>query len=167
MNRMYEFLKLISENLQDIVGWTRSMVMAFLTVMLNFFTPLYDFFYVIIGLATIDIIAGLLADHGNWKKRKAIKAFIYLCLFFCVVLTSYAVGIVMRQGLDSMVAFSSWLTWVMIWFYATNILRNLHIRFPESKYIAFLYWVATVKFISKINFLEEFQANKQKEENKQ
>lgn len=110
MNRMYEFLKLISENLQDIVGWTRSMVMAFLTVMLNFFTPLYDFFYVIIGLATFDIIAGLLADHGNWKKRKAIKAFIYLCLFFCVVLTSYAVGIVMRQGLDSMVAFSSWLT---------------------------------------------------------
>lgn len=161
MNRVLEYLKALSESLQDIVGWTKAMVMTFLTVMLNFFTPLYEFFYVIIALATFDILAGILADHGKWQKRKAVKAFIYLCLFFLVVLMSYAVGIVMRQGEDSMVAFSSWLTWVMIYIYTANILRNLHLRFPDSKYVAFLYWVVTVKFISKINFLEEFEANKQ------
>ena len=58
-------------------------------------------------------------------------------------------------------AFVSWITWAMIWFYGTNVLKNMKKVFPDNKVIAFLYWVAAVKFIRNVNFLEEFN-NKDK-----
>lgn len=163
-NRLFDFTTLL-DCLQDIGAWVKTLCIASFTIILNLLAPISNFLYVLGGLATLDIFAGLLADRGQWQKQKAIKAFVYLCLYFILVILSFIVGVMMKQSPESMAAFSSWVTWVMNYFYIVNILRNLSIRFPDNKVFAFLYWVVTVKFISKINFLEEFQMKQNKEDN--
>ena len=64
---------------------------------------------------------------------------------------------------QSIIDFTSWITWVVIYFYGTNILRNWKIIQPKNQVIAILYWVASVKFVEKIKYLSEYFKNKSNE----
>ena len=166
MNRLFDFFTTLLECLLDFGSWVKTLCIASLTIILNLFAPISNFLYVLLILSSLDIFAGLLADRGDWQKKKAIKAFVYLCLYFALVCLSFLVGIMMRQSEESMAAFSSWVTWVMNYFYVANILRNLNLRFADNKVIAFFYWAVTVKFISNINFMEEYTRKQYKEDNR-
>lgn len=142
--------------MSDSYGWTKAVFLTIITAIGNFYLPILNYLYAIAAWATLDILAGIIADRGDWQKRKFIRAFIFLTIYFGIILMGYWTGIVMKESEESILTFSSWISWVMIYYYVANVLRNLNTRFPESKTIAFLYWVVTVKFISKINFLDDF-----------
>lgn len=161
MNRLFEILASAADILNDFFGWTKVLFIVTVTSVANFYAPIFNYLYAIGAWSTFDIIAGLLADHGNWQKRKFLRAFLFLVIYFILILMAYWTGIMMKESEDSIRTFSSWISWVMIYYYIANTLRNLNSRFPDSKTIAFLYWVVTVKFISKINFLEDFYNSKQ------
>lgn len=153
--------------MQDVASWLKAIILASITAVIDYYDPVHNFLTVILVLATFDILAGILADNGDWKKNKFLKAFLYLGLYGLFVLLFYWLGIMMEQEQESVKSFTAWLSWVFNYYYVTNILRNLNIKFPDSKPIAFLYWVITIKFISNISFLEEFQKSKLNKEEKQ
>lgn len=161
MNRFLQILISATSALADVYGWTKVFLIVSFTSIANFYAPIFNFLYVIAVWATIDIVAGVLADHGRWIKRKFRRAFTLLIIYFTIIFLAYWTGIMMQESRESILTFSSWISWVMIYYYVGNTLRNLNIRFPDSKTIAFLYWVVTVKFISKISFLEDFYNSKQ------
>nr|DAZ04501.1 MAG TPA: holin [Caudoviricetes sp.] len=167
MNRLTELLILLLERMQDVASWLKAIILASITAVIDYYAPVHNFLTVILVLATFDILAGILADNGDWKKNKFLKAFLYLGLYGVFVLLFYWLGIMMEQEQESVKSFTAWLSWVFNYYYVTNILRNLNIKFPDSKPIAFLYWVITIKFISNISFLEEFQKSKLNKEEKQ
>lgn len=167
MNRLTELLILLLERMQDVASWLKAIILASITAVIDYYAPVHNFLTVILVLATFDILAGILADNGDWKKNKFLKAFLYLGLYGLFVLLFYWLGIMMEQEQESVKSFTAWLSWVFNYYYVTNILRNLNIKFPDSKPIAFLYWVITIKFISNISFLEEFQKSKLNKEEKQ
>jgi len=146
-------------NLEDLYNMLKSFIAAAFTALFNFFLPIHNFFVVIAILATIDIVSGIVAD-GKWEKKKAWKAFVYLLLYFFLLLIVFAVGIMMKVATENVTNFADWITWVMIYFYASNIIRNWHIKWPDSKVISFMYWVITIKFVEKIDFLGEFLKQK-------
>lgn len=167
MNRLTELLILLLERMQDVASWLKAIILASITAVIDYYAPVHNFLTVILVLATFDILAGILADNGDWEKNKFLKAFLYLGLYGVFVLLFYWLGIMMEQEQESVKSFTAWLSWVFNYYYVTNILRNLNIKFPDSKPIAFLYWVITIKFISNISFLEEFQKSKLNKEEKQ
>lgn len=166
MNRLLQILVSVTTALSDIYGWTKVFLVVSFTSIANFYAPIFNFLYVIAVWATIDIVAGILADHGHWKKRKFRRAFTLLIIYFTIILLAYWTGIMMQESKESILTFSSWISWVMIYYYVGNTLRNLNTRFPDSKTIAFLYWVVTVKFINQISFLEDFYNSKQNKNTK-
>lgn len=105
-------------------------------------------------------VLGLAADHGDFRKSKFIRSWVYMLVYFLIIIISFWIGVMMDISEDNAKAFVSWITWAMIWFYGTNVLKNMGKVFPDNKVIAFLYWVAAVKFISKVNFLDEFNKTK-------
>lgn len=161
MNRLLNLANAVSEALGDSCGWMKAVFLAAITTIGNFYLPIVNYLYAIAAWATFDIFAGILADHGRWDKWKFLRAFLFLAIYLILILMAYWTGIMMKESEDSIRAFSSWISWVMIYYYIANTLRNLNNRFPESKTIAFLYWIVTVKFISKINFLEDFNRSRQ------
>jgi hypothetical protein len=149
MNWLNGFIDWVS----DILKTTLSTVVSFI---LTLIFPIHDYFLVILILASVNIAMGLIADHGNWQFRKAFNAFIYLFGYLLLLLLTACIGLLMHVKLVKQEEFISWITWVMIYFYVTNILRNWHIRQPDNRVIAFLYWVLSFKIIDKIQILKEF-----------
>lgn len=142
-------------------NWLKTMLIACLSKTMNFFAPIENFFVVIMVLATVDMFCGLAADKGEFRKSKFFRSVIYLGVYILIVSASYWIGFMMEHNESDTKGFVSWITWVMIWFYSTNSLKNTGKIFPDNRVVAFLYWVAAVKFIRNVNFLEEFN-NKDK-----
>ena len=143
-----EFKDVIIKSLKWVVG----VVFSFLSSLVM---PIHDFLTAIMILATLNIIMGALADT-YWSFKKAFKAFIYLGGYLLLLILSVLFGRLMHLVESDVVEFTSWITYVMIWFYTVNIFRNWNIRQPDNKVIAFLYWVVSFKIIEKIKFLKEF-----------
>ena len=131
---------------------------AFISLVSSLMNPINDFMFAIMVLATINIVMGALADT-YWSFKKAFKAFIYLGGYLSLLILSVLVAKLMHLPESDIISFDSWLTWVMIWFYIVNILRNWGIRQPDNRVIAFFYWVVSFKVIEKIKFLKEFNEN--------
>ena len=150
----------IKEEIIRFIKWTWG---ALLSLISSLIIPVHDFIVAIMVLATFNIVMGAIAD-SYWSFQKAFKAFIYLGGYLLLLLLSVLVGRLMHLPESDIIDFISWITWVMIWFYIVNILRNWNIRQPDNKVIAFLYWAVSFKIVEKIKFLKEF--NEKDNENK-
>lgn len=152
--------------IQDFTGWVQAVSIAVIASMLDFFAPIEHFLIVIPVMATIDMFWGLAADNLRFRKSKFFRTIIYLLIYLLILLIAFWIGIMMEQDKDSTKAFVSWITWVVVYCYGLNILKNMHTVYPDNKVIAFLYWVGSVKFLSKVNYLEEYMKSVKKKEDR-
>ena len=97
-----------------------------------------------------------MADKYRWSSKKGLQSFIYLIGYLFLLALIVIVGKLMHVKQADVSNCTSWVTWVMIWFYGTSIFRNWNIIQPDNKVIAFLYWVVSFKIVEKIKFLKEF-----------
>lgn len=141
------------DNILSILKGSAASLLAYATAILY---PIHDFYLVIAIMATINIIIGWKADSMKWSFKKAFSAIWYLIGYMALLAISLIVGRLMHLDENEVVKFTSWVTWVMIYFYSANILRNWNIWQPENRTIAFLYWVVTFKIVDKIKYLKEF-----------
>ncbi|MCL2650312.1 MAG: hypothetical protein FWD60_04695 [Candidatus Azobacteroides sp.] len=150
----------------DIQVFLRLIKLAYAGVLSYFaslISPVHDFIVVLIALATLNIIFGLIEDWFNWNFLKAFKSFIYIGGYLFLLLLAVFVTEMMKVKQSDITDITAWITWVMIWFYSTNILRNWTLIQPENKVIAFIYWVVSFKMIEKIKWLKEY-IDKRKDE---
>ena len=138
------------------------MIAGFFTYCVSLVYPIHDFFKVIMVLATLNIFMGWMADTRSWSFRKAFAAFRYLLIYMILLALTMLIGSWMHLEQGGIIDFASWLTWVMVYFYSTNIFRNLYRKFPESRPIGFLYWVLTFKILEKVNYLKEYKEYRKK-----
>ncbi len=140
------------EEIIRFIKWIGGMLFSLLS---SLTLPVNDFLIAIMILASLNIIMGAIADY-RWSFRKGFKAFIYLGGYLLLLILAVLLGRLMHLEESDIIAFTSWITWVMIWFYVVNILRNWGLRQPDNKVIKFLYWVVSFKVVEKIKFLQEF-----------
>ncbi len=142
----------------------KKLLAGVITFYTSHFMPVNDFFLAIMILASLNIVFGWIADTAGWSFRKAFRAFLYLIGYLLLLALSLIVGKLMHIDLEEIVGFTSWVTWVMIYFYAVNILRNWTTIQPQNKAIGFLYWVATFKILEKIKYLKEYNEHQKTNE---
>lgn len=141
----------------------KAFFLATFTKALDLFFPLTDFanyMYAIMLLATFNIILGWIADK-EFSFKKACKAGIFLGGYLALLMMIISTCLLMDVDDADTKEYTSWVTWVMIYFYSVNILKNWKKDQPENKVIAFLYWVLTVQFVNNIKYLKEY-FNKEK-----
>lgn len=156
---MQRLLNVLEKLQEACVSLLKGLWVFLVTLMTNFFQPIHDFLLVVFILFILNFLYGLLSDISkgiDFSLKKAFQSVWYVVGFMLLLFLSFAIGKKMHLEDSSVVAFSSWITWVVIYFYGTNILRNWKVIQPQNEVVSFLYWVLSVKFIEKIKHLGEY-----------
>lgn len=106
-------------------------------------------------------LSGMIANHEDFDLKKALRCGAEATVFFILCCAIYAVG-QMKQQQQGALQCVSFVTYVVIYFYGLNILKNLKRIFKTSstpwQIVAFLYYILRFKFIEHIPGLAEYMA---------
>ena len=121
--------------------------------------PLFDPMIVLSVLFVFDVFFGVATDIVVNKDRirgsKLLSSVIMLALYCFVICLTYFVGEMMGDVEGSLFLVKS-LTYTFVVFYAANILRNLKTLLPNSKSIAFLYFIFGLQILKRMPEIAEF-----------
>lgn len=140
-----------------------------ISAVFSFLSPIQDFMVSIVVLFTVNFIFGLTADivdGTGWKWKKAFKFFTHCLIFFALAASVYVCGHYMHNE-SGAVQCVTYICYVAIWAYSVNVLRNLRIILkqgtPLYKVVDILYYVLTLKMVSKIPFINDYINHQQEE----
>lgn len=111
-------------------------------------------------------LSGMVANNEEFNLRKALRCIGEAAVFFILCCSIYIIGR-LKGEMTRAILCVSFVTYIIIYFYALNVLKNLKKMFKKETtpwfIVAFLYYVLSVKFIERIPFLSNF-LNMQKNE---
>lgn len=97
--------------------------------------------------------AGMIAGHEDFNFKKALRCIAEATVFFVLCCAIYAIGRLKHQH-EGAVQCVSFITYVVLYFYSLNVLRNLKQIFRQGsapwQIVAFLYYFLRFKFIERI-----------------
>lgn len=123
-----------------------------LALILAAFQPIAVAIVVLVLVWTLNIIMGISADKKNetdFSIKKAFPAVIQLLFVFAMLfVVSLATAGFGERSLAMTI--TKWITWVVAYFYITNIFRNGLTVWPNNKAISFIYSFLTTETFSYI-----------------
>ena len=112
-------------------------------------------------------LSGMIAKGENFELKKAVVCIGHATVFFVLCAAVYAIGRLKGQMTGS-VQCVSFISYLVLWFYGCNILKNLKLIFkkgtPPWYVVSFLYYLMRFKFIEKIPYLTAYFNYAEKEE---
>lgn len=150
----------------------KTSIAAFCGSLLAFLQPVQNAMMLLLLFAALDILFGIISGVVALNERFNFKKFIlsaaYLLVYLGIVVLVYAVG-KYQSDIDESLYIVKVITYVFIYFYSSNILKNLHILMPDNPVIRFLDYFIGLQFTKKLSILEDFikkeQQEKEDEEN--
>lgn len=140
-------------------------LLGWLTSMYFYFAPIHG---IIIGLSIAfglsffsGLIAGLVVQKESFDFKKAFNAFIEITVYFVFVSSLFTIGEKMKGG-EWVYEILSAISWGLIYFYFTNLTKNVKRILPKSRAIAFLHYVLSLEFIKKVPYLKDFEEHEKK-----
>lgn len=104
-------------------------------------------------------LSGMIANNEDFSFRKAFQCIGHAAVFFVLCAAIYVIGRAKGQ-MAGAVQCVSVITYLVLYFYGLNILRNLRKTFkpqtPPWHVVSFLYYVLRFKFIEKIPYLADY-----------
>ncbi|MBR6140902.1 MAG: phage holin family protein [Bacteroidaceae bacterium] len=149
----------------------RTLIAGFLAGVLGWLEPIAGDVFTLIYIFVLNFFFGYLADriaNGNdFNLKKAWRCLTEAALFFLLVASIYGIG-KMKQQPDAAIQCVSTVAYIVIYFYSTNILRNLmqvlKPHTPAFRAVDFLYYILSFEIIRKIPLLGEYLNSKKEEE---
>jgi hypothetical protein len=134
-----------------------------------FFEPIEGEIKTLFLIFVLNFLAGYLSDmvaNGeDFKLRKAVVCIGHAAVFFVLCAAIYAMGYFKHREVEA-VQCVSLITYVVIYFYGRNILRNCKLMFREGTppwhVVSLLDYILGVKFIDKLPYVKEYFANNKK-----
>ena len=144
------------------VDQIKAVVLMILSALSGFFMPIHDLMMAILILLGVNFVSGWIEDslHADgWKWKKAFKAFYECCVLCGIGAFIFLIGNYMHRQGESVQCLTG-IYFAAIWFYSVNILNNWkRILLPETtiyRFISFLHFLVSMKFVEKIPYLSEF-----------
>lgn len=124
--------------------------------------PIRNDIFGLVLLFTANFVVGLLADvcnHREWSFRKAFCFFRDAGIYFAMVACIYLLGYFKGEE-RAAVHCVSFMIYVAIYFYGTNILRNARLITNERStlysVLNFLYYIFSLKVLERSGYLKEY-----------
>lgn len=137
----------------------KTTIIAILSVVMAYLEPVHNTMTVLLIMALIDIFAGFITgiavDGERFRFRKFMMAAVYLLVYLVIIALIHTVSLLQGDHQAGMLIVKS-VTYIFIYFYSTNILRNLQKLFPANRILAFLYHIVGMEFAKKIPYLGEW-----------
>ena len=111
-------------------------------------------------------LSGMIAKGENFELKKAVVCIGHATVFFVLCAAIYVIGRLKGQ-MEGSVQCVSFISYLVLWFYGCNILKNLKQIFkkgtPPWYVVSFLYYLMRFKFIEKIPYLSDYLNYEEKE----
>lgn len=124
--------------------------------------PIRNEIYGLVLLFTMNFVVGMLADVCNrreWSFRKAFRFFRDAAIYFVMVASIYLLGYFKSEE-EVAVHCISFMIYVAIYFYGTNILRNARMVTDERStlftVLDFLYYLLSLRVLEKNESLKRY-----------
>lgn len=127
--------------------------------------PIQDILVACMIVFCMNFIAGMAAGVFVQRERFSLAKAFNCILEATVISTLIAMILVIGDKIDNhagAMSAISVIVYALIYFYGTNILKNLSRVFPQNRLLAFLYYVASFEIVDKIPYLSQYK-NKIKE----
>ena len=149
------------EDLKTIIIVSLSSLMAYLSP-INGILFAVTFAFVLNFM--VGYTTGMRVNKESFDLKKAFSCIKEACVFFVIVASVYTIGEHLNNSNEALTSISI-VTYVVLYFYAVNVFKNLRRLFPRSQWIAFCYWLISFEFVKKVPFLESFLNQKKEAEN--
>lgn len=124
-----------------------------------YFSPIENILKAVLLLLAMNFIFGLaagrLVDKDEFRFKKAFACFVQAFVFAVIMACAFYIGDHMGNKDGALYCVSSF-GCVLIYFYSVNVFRNLKLIFPKNRVFAFVYYVLSVEFITKIQYLDNY-----------
>ena len=124
--------------------------------------PIKNDIFGLVLLFGVNFVVGLLADianHREWSFGKAFCFFRDAAIYFVMVASIYILGHLKGEE-QAAVHCVSFMIYIAIYFYGTNILRNARIITSEKstlfRILDFLYYVMSLRVLERFGYLKEY-----------
>ncbi|MBQ8271077.1 MAG: hypothetical protein IJZ22_07755 [Bacteroidaceae bacterium] len=124
--------------------------------------PIRNDIFGLVLLFSLNFIVGMFADlsnHRDWSFKKAFCFFRDAAVYFAMVASMYLLGHLKGEE-EAAVHCVSFMIYVAIYFYGTNILRNARMLTQEHstlfRILDFLYYVLSFKVVGKYGCLKSY-----------
>ena len=124
--------------------------------------PIRNDIFGLVLLFGVNFLVGLLADVGNrreWSFRKAFRFFRDATIYFVMVTSIYMLGRLKGEE-SAAVHCVSFMTYLAIYFYGTNILRNARLITNEQstlhRILDFLYYIMSLRVMERYACLKDY-----------
>lgn len=133
--------------------------------------PIKNDIFGLVLLFSVNFLIGLLADISNrkeWSFKKAFRFFRDAAVYFVMVTSIYMLGHLKGEEAAA-VHCVSFMIYVALYFYGTNILRNARLITTEHstlfRILDFLYYVMSLRVIERCTYLKEYFNYENSEDN--
>ncbi len=141
----------------------KNVLIGIFTAVLAYLKPiegeLSSLFLIFILNFIFGYLSGMIAKGEDFSFKKAFRCICEAAVFFVLCTAIYAIGRFKGQDAGALQCVS-FITYTIIYFYTTNVLRNLKYCFkvgtPPWSVVAFLYYVMRFKFVERIPFLSDY-----------
>ena len=143
----------------------KNFIVCGFTPIAAYFSPIENVLKAVLLLLALNFLFGLaagkLVDKDDFRFKKAFACFVQAGIFAVIMACAFYIGDHMGNKGGALYCVSSF-GCVLIYFYSVNVFRNLKQIFANNKVFAFVYYVLSVEFITKIQYLDNYL----KQENK-
>ena len=140
----------------------KAVMLMILSALSGFFMPIHDLMMAILILLGVNFASGWIEDclHAEgWKWKKAFKAFYECCVLCGIGAFIFLIGHYMHRQAEGVQCLTG-IYFAAIWFYSVNILNNWRKILLKGttiyKFVSFLHFLVSMKFVEKIPYLSEF-----------
>ena len=133
--------------------------------------PIKNDIFGLVLLFCVNFFVGLLADVGNrkeWSFRKAFRFFRDAAIYFVMVASIYVLGKLKGEDVAA-IHCVSFMIYVAIYFYGTNILRNARLITNEHstlyRILDFLYYIMSLRVLERYTCLKDYFEYENHDEN--
>lgn len=124
-----------------------------ISVLTTIISPIQNVLLVLSATFIFNIITGIITDiHVNkadFNLKKAFAAFFQMA--FIMVLVYYVYGVFAQLKMETYgLEIIKWIAILSVYFYTTNIFRNITLMYPKNKLFDFIYEVLTTQIFARL-----------------
>lgn len=138
----------------------KELLWAMVTAFISVVSPVQNTLILLFMAFVFNIATGIIADvHVNKAKfnlKKAFNAVTQLTFYgACVVFLDYGTKLLEEPQIGIMAI--KWLSYIVVYFYLTNIFKNAKMVYPQSQAITFIYEVLSTEIFDKLKSVIGFK----------
>lgn len=133
-----------------------------LSALVSVFSPVKNVLILLFIAFMFNIISGIIAgvhvSHEKFNLKKAFDAVTQLLFYAaCVIFLDYGTRLMEEPEMGTLAI--KWLTYIVVYFYLTNIFRNAHMVYPKNQAISFIYELLSTEIFNRLKSYVGYKSN--------